>query len=414
MSSRSMRSGARARASRKRCGSSGCRALTWPNESTMPSLAKMRLAVTNSSRMKSSLPMRWSSPRPFVAAARRGTQRPIWAMACAMHFWRVLMLQRSAMVVSFGVALLLGAAAIAFAADYPDHPIRVIVSVPAGGGVDTVTRIVTDKMRAELGQPVVVENKPGVSGSLAAETVSKADPDGYTLLASQPAPITTALFLYKSLNYTPADLVPVAIMSHVPNVVLVRKDFPAKTVQELIAYAKANPGKINYASQGVGTTSHTTAELFQFITGTKLTHVPYKGTAPAVNDLLAGNVDLMFNELATSIELHKSGQARILAVTVKDRVPSLPDIPTLEEVGVHGCISDTWHAITAPPKTPPEIVARLNAAANAAMQDPGLRERFAALSIGPGGGTPAEASAFVKEETLRWGDVIRKAGIEPE
>jgi tripartite-type tricarboxylate transporter receptor subunit TctC len=324
------------------------------------------------------------------------------------------MLRRSAMVVSFGVALLLGAAAIAFAADYPDHPIRVIVSVPAGGGVDTVTRIVTDKMRAELGQPVVVENKPGVSGSLAAETVSKADPDGYTLLASQPAPITTALFLYKSLNYTPADLVPVAIMSHVPNVVLVRKDFPAKTVQELIAYAKANPGKINYASQGVGTTSHTTAELFQSITGTKLTHVPYKGTAPAVNDLLAGNVDLMFNELATSIELHKSGQARILAVTVKDRVPSLPDIPTLEEVGVHGCISDTWHAITAPPKTPPEIVAKLNAAANAAMRDPGLREHFAALSIGPGGGTPAEASAFVKEETQRWGDVIRKAGIEPE
>ena len=324
------------------------------------------------------------------------------------------MLQRSAMVVSFGVALLLGAAAIAFAADYPDHPIRVIVSVPAGGGVDTVTRIVTDKMRAELGQPVVVENKPGVSGSLAAETVSKADPDGYTLLASQPAPITTALFLYKSLNYTPADLVPVAIMSHVPNVVLVRKDFPAKTVQELIAYAKANPDNINYASQGVGTTSHTTAELFQSITGTKLTHVPYKGTAPAVNDLLAGNVDLMFNELATSIELHKSGQARILAVTVKDRVPALPDIPTLEEVGVHGCISDTWHAITAPPKTPPEIVAKLNAAANAAMRDPGLREHFAALSIGPGGGTPAEASAFVKEETQRWGDVIRKAGIEPE
>jgi tripartite-type tricarboxylate transporter receptor subunit TctC len=142
--------------------------------------------------------------------------------------------------------------------------------------------------------------------------------------------------------------------------------------------------------------------------------VPYKGTAPAVNDLLAGNVDLMFNELATSIELNKSGQARILAVTVKERVQSLPDIPTLEELGIHGCISDTWHAITAPPKTPSEIVGKLNAAANAAMHDPGLRERFAALSIGPGGGTPAEASAFVKGETERWGDVIRKAGIQPE
>jgi len=321
---------------------------------------------------------------------------------------------RVAIVFSFAAAASLAVTATASAADYPDHPIRVIVSVPAGGGVDTITRIVTDKMRTALGQPLIVENKPGVSGSLAAETVFKADPDGYTLLASQPAPITTAAFLYKSLNYEPAELVPVAIMSHVPNVVLVRKDFPAKSVAELIAYAKANPGKINYASQGIGTTSHTTAELFQSITGTKLTHVPYKGTAPAVNDLLAGNVDLMFNELATSIELNKSGQARILAVTMKDRVPALPDIPTLEEVGVHGCISDTWHAITAPPKTPPAIIAKLNAAANTAMRDPGLRERFAALSIGPGGGTPAEASAFVKEEAQRWGDVIRKAGIEPE
>jgi tripartite-type tricarboxylate transporter receptor subunit TctC len=322
------------------------------------------------------------------------------------------MLRRSTMILSFAAALPLAAAA--SVAEFPDHAIRVIVSVPAGGGVDTVTRIVTDKMRAKLGQPLVVENKPGVSGSLAAESVFKAEPDGYTLLASQPAPITTAPFLYKSLNYTPAELIPVAIMSHVPNVVLVRKDFPANTVAELIAYAKANPGKINYASQGIGTTSHTTAELFQSITGTKLTHVPYKGTAPAVNDLLAGNVDLMFNELATSLELHKSGRARILAVTVKERLPSLPDIPTLEELGIHGCISDTWHAITAPPKTPPEIVGKLNGAANAAMHDPALRERFAALSIGPGGGTPAEASAFVKEETKRWGDVIRKAGIQPE
>jgi tripartite-type tricarboxylate transporter receptor subunit TctC len=324
------------------------------------------------------------------------------------------MLRRSIVTLSFAAALPLLAAAAVSAAEFPDHPIRVILSVPAGGGVDTVTRIVTDKMRAALGQPLIVENKPGVSGSLAAETVFKAEPDGYTLLASQPAPITTAPFLYQSLNYTPGELIAVAIMSHVPNVVLVRKDFPAKSVAELIAYAKANPGKINYASQGIGTTSHTTAELFQSITGTKLTHVPYKGTAPAVNDLLAGNVDLMFNELATSIELNKSGQARILAVTVKNRVPSLPDVPTLEELGIHGCISDTWHAITAPPRTPPAIVAKLNAAANAAMHDPGLIERFAALSIGLGGGTPAEASTFVKEETRRWGDVIRKAGIQPE
>jgi tripartite-type tricarboxylate transporter receptor subunit TctC len=324
------------------------------------------------------------------------------------------MLRRCA-VVSFGVTLLaVGVVAAARAGDFPDHPIRVIVSVPAGGGVDTVTRIVTDRMRPLLGQPLVVENKPGVSGSLAAEAVFHAEPDGYTILASQPAPITTNSFLYRSLNYDPAQLVPLAIMSHVPNVVLVRKDFPAQSVAELIAYAKANPTKINYASQGIGTTSHTTAELFQSITGTKLTHVPYKGTAPAVNDLLAGNVDLMFNELATSLELHKSGRARILAVTVKNRIPALPEIPTLEEVGVHGCISDTWHALTGPPKIRPDLVAKINDAANAAMRDPVLVERFKGLSINPGGGTPAEAGAFVKEETQRWGEVIRKSGIQPE
>jgi tripartite-type tricarboxylate transporter receptor subunit TctC len=313
-----------------------------------------------------------------------------------------------------GLVVLTGAGGRALAEGYPDRPIRVIVSVPAGGGVDTVTRIVTDKMRAPLGQPLIVENKAGVGGSIAAETVFKSDPDGYTLLASQPSPITTNPVLYKELNYDPAQLTPIAIMSHIPNVVLVRKDFPANTVQELIAYAKANPGKVNYASQGIGTTSHTTAELFQSITGTKLTHVPYKGTAPAVNDLLAGNVDLMFNELASSIELYKSGNAKILAVTVKDRVPALPDIPTLEEAGVHGCISDTWHALTAPPKTPDDVVAKLNAAANTAMHDPTLLERYKALSISPGGGTPAEVGAFIKQETQRWDDVIRAAGIQPQ
>jgi tripartite-type tricarboxylate transporter receptor subunit TctC len=324
------------------------------------------------------------------------------------------MLRRSAMIVSFGVIVSMGAMAAVSASNFPDRPIRVIVSVPAGGGVDTITRIVTDRMRPALGQPLIVENQAGVSGSIAAETVFNAEPDGYTLLASQPAPITTNKLLYKTLNYDPAQLVPIAIMSHIPNVVLVRKDFPAKTVQELIAYAKGNPGKINYASQGIGTTSHMTAELFQRITHTKLTHVPYKGTAPAINDLLAGNVDLMFNELATSIELHKSGRARILAVTVRDRVPSLPDIPTLDEAGVHGCISDTWHALTAPPKTPPDIVSKLNAAANAAMSDPVLLQRFKELSVSPGGGSPAEIAAFIKEETRRWGEVIHEAGIQPE
>jgi tripartite-type tricarboxylate transporter receptor subunit TctC len=299
------------------------------------------------------------------------------------------------------------------AANFPNHPIRVVVSVPAGGGVDTVTRIVADKMRAPLGQPLPVENKAGAGGSVAADAVFHADPDGYTLLASQPAPITTNPFLYKSLNYDPKQFMPVVIMAHVTNVLLVREDFPAKTVQELIAYAKANPDKLNYASQGIGTTSHLTTALFESITHTKLVHVPYKGTAPALNDVIAGHVDLMFTELATSLPLHKAGRARILAVAAKQRIAAVPDIPTLEESGVPGCESDTWMALTAPPKTPAAVVAKLNAAANTAMKDPQLLDRYRTLTLEPGGGTPAETRAFIQEETRRWGAVIRAAGIQP-
>ena len=325
------------------------------------------------------------------------------------------MLRRALVPAAFSLMLAPAAAgAQNAAANFPDHPIRVIVSVPAGGGVDTVTRIVAAKVSAVLGQPMPVENKAGASGSVAADYVFHADPDGYTLLASQPAPITTAPFLYKSLAYDPTQLTPVAIMSHVPNVLLVRPDFPAKTVQELIAYAKANPGKLNYASQGIGTTSHLTTELFQTITHTQLVHVPYKGTAPALNDLIASHVDLFFNELATSIELNKAGKARILAVATKERVAAIPDVPTLEEAGVPGCLSDTWNAWTAPPKTPAGAVGKLNAAVNAVMKDPQLLERYKELSLSPGGGSVAQMSDFLKEETQRWGAVIKAAGIQPE
>jgi tripartite-type tricarboxylate transporter receptor subunit TctC len=325
------------------------------------------------------------------------------------------MLGRSAAIAACG--LVIAAVAVSAqdkAASFPDHPIRVVVSVPAGGGVDTVTRLVTDKMRASLGQPLAVENKSGAGGSVAAAAVFHDTPDGYTLLASQPSPITTNPFLYKSLDYDPKKLMPVAIMSHIANVLLVREDFPAKTVQELIAYAKANPGKLNYASQGIGTTSHLTAELFQTLTHTKFVHVPYKGTAPALNDLLAGNVDMMFGELATSLQLHNAGKARLLAVATKQRVAAVPDIPTLEESGVPGCVSDTWNALTAPPDTPAAIIAKLNDAVNNAMKDPDLLDHFHKLSLTPGGGTPAEMSAFLKGETQRWGEVIRAAGIQPE
>src|ERR671922_490422 len=230
------------------------------------------------------------------------------------------------------------------AADYPNRPVKIIVSVPAGGGVDTVTRIFAAGLQQRLGQPFVLENRGGGGGNIGAEAVYSADPDGYTLLASQPAPITSNVALYKKLNFDPAALESVAVMSKFPNVLLVRQDFPAKTVQEFMAYVKANPGKVTFASQGPGTTSHLTAELLMKVTGTKMLHVPYRGTGPALNDLVAGHVDFIFMELASAHKLHDGGKARVLAAATDKRLDVMPDVPTLIEIGLPDFVSDTWNA----------------------------------------------------------------------
>ena len=295
--------------------------------------------------------------------------------------------------------------------DYPNKPIKVIVTVPAGGGVDTVTRLVTERMRQILGQPFVIENRGGAGGNLAAEMVFTAEPDGYTVMTSQPAPITTNVVLYKKLNFDPAVFEPVALMSSAPNVLLVKNDFPAKTAQEFMAYVKANSDKLNYASQGPGTTSHLTAELFNKLAGTKLQHVPYKGTAPALNDIVAGHVDLIFMQLEAAIKLHEGGKARILAVTTEKRIAMLPNIPTMAEVGLKDFISDTWNAMTAPPKTPAPIVAKLNVALNDALKLPEVQEQYHRLGLQLGGGTPQHLGDIIKADTKRWGDVIREAKI---
>src|SRR5215469_15876615 len=313
-----------------------------------------------------------------------------------------------------GAALLAVLPATAQQADYPNRPIRIIVCLPPGGGVDTVTRIVSDSLQRRLGQPIVIENKGGQAGNLGAEAVFNAEPDGYTLLASQPAPITTNPLLYKSLPFDPSRFTPVAVMTTIPNTLTVRADFPARTVQDFIAYAKANPGKVSYASQGNGTTSHLTAVMFEQATGAKLLHVPYRGTAPAINDLMGGHVDAFFNELATSMELHKAGKARILAVTTPTRVPELPDIPTLQEAGLAGFISDTWNAISAPPKTPAPIVAKLNAAIHNVLKAPVMQAHLKVMHLQSVGGTPQQMAEIVRADTQRWGDVIRTANVTLE
>jgi tripartite-type tricarboxylate transporter receptor subunit TctC len=300
------------------------------------------------------------------------------------------------------------------AADYPNKPVKIVVSVPAGGGVDTVTRIFAARLQQRLGQPFVIENRGGAGGNIGAEAVYAAEPDGYTLLATQPAPITSNIALYKKLNFDPVALEPVAVMSKFPNVLLVRQDFPAKTAQEFLAYVKANPGKVTYASQGPGTTSHLTAALYGAVTGTSMLHVPYRGTGPALNDLVAGHVDFIFMELASAHKLHDAGKARILAVASDKRLDLMPEIPTLIETGVPGMISDTWNAISAPPKTPAAIVNKLNRSVNDIMAEDETKKRFRELNLTPAGGTPADMGRLKKDETERWSKVIRDAGIQAE
>jgi tripartite-type tricarboxylate transporter receptor subunit TctC len=309
------------------------------------------------------------------------------------------------------LAATIALAAPAAAQDYPSRAVKIVASAPPGGGVDIVARVIADRLAKLWGQPFVVENRPGAGGNLGAEAVAQAEPDGYTLLASQPAPLTTNVVLYRRLNFDPAAFEPLAIMTSIPNTLAVRPDFPASSVAGLIAHAKANPGKVNFGSQGVGTTPHLTGELFARLTGTTLTHVPYRGTAQAVNDLIAGHVDLLFFQIDAVRAHYQAGKAKMLAVTTAERVAALPEIPTMAEAGVAGLRSDTWNALAAPPRTPAAVVGKLNGAVNDILKRPETAEHFRSMSMTPVGGTPEEIRKFLAEETARWGEVIRAANI---
>jgi len=313
-------------------------------------------------------------------------------------------------------AAALAAAAQACAQDeaasrYPNRAVKIIISAPPGGGLDIAARVIADRLTKMWGQPFVVENRPGAGGNLGAEAVAQAEPDGYTLLAAQPAPLTTNVVMYKKLSFDPAAFEPLAIMTSIPNTLAVRLDLPAASIAELIAYAKANPGKLNFGSQGVGTTPHLTGELFARLTGTKLTHVPYRGTAQAVNDLVAGNVDMLFFQLDSVREQYRAHKVKMLAVTTAARIASVPEVPTMEEAGVKDFRSDSWNALAAPPKTPAPIVAKLNDAINAVLKEPETAEHLRSMNMTPVGGAPDAAKNFIRQETERWGEVIRAAKI---
>ena len=315
-------------------------------------------------------------------------------------------------VTTAGALLAAGPAVAQSPADYPSKPVRIIVNVAPGGGVDTATRIVADKLQARLGQPFVVENRPGAGGNIGADVVFASEGDGYTLLASSPSPLAINGWLYKKLNFDPAGFEPIAVMSRIPNVLVVRPGFPAKTVQEFVAYAKANPDKLNYGSQGIGTASHLTGELFMTLTGTRLFHVPYKGnTSGVLTDVIAGHVDLSFIQFSAVHELQQSGKLRVLAVATDKRLESLPDVPTMAEAGLPEVVSETWNAISAPPKTPAPIVGKLNAAINEALREPDVVARFRDLQVLVGGGDAAATRKFVADQRQLWGKVIKAAGV---
>jgi tripartite-type tricarboxylate transporter receptor subunit TctC len=309
------------------------------------------------------------------------------------------------------LALALGVAAPLRAEDYPARTVKIVVPFPAGGTADVMPRIFADWLSRKWGQPVIIDNRAGAGGNIGAEVVAKSEPDGYTLLSSPPPPLVINQNLYPHLDFDPQQFVPIVVISRVPNALVVNPDkIAANTIKDFIAYVRANPGKVTDATQGNGTTSHLTSEMFQMMAQVKLQNVPYRGSAPALNDLIAGSVDCMFDNLGVSMQLVKAGKLKLIAVASPRRMASLPDIPTIAET-LPGFEAAAWYAIVAPPNTPAAIVAKVNAGVNEALNDFEIKKRLAELSAEPIGGTPQATAAYFREETARWKSVITSAHV---
>ena len=309
------------------------------------------------------------------------------------------------------LAAMLAALPGAGAQDYPSRPVKIIVPFPAGGTADVMPRVIGEWLSRKWGQPVVVENRTGAAGNIGAEAVAKAEPDGYTLLSAPPPPLVINQNLYPKLGFDPTEFVPIVIMGRVPNALVINAKLPFNSVAELIAYAKANPGKLTSATQGNGTTSHLTSELFQLMADVKFQHVPYRGSAPALTDLVAGSVDLMFDNLGVSLPLVKGGQLKLLGVATPKRMASLPDVPTIAET-LPGFESAAWFAIVAPPKTPQAVVDKINADVNEALRQGDIVQRLANLSAEPICGMPPATDSYMREEIERWHKVIRASNVK--
>jgi tripartite-type tricarboxylate transporter receptor subunit TctC len=312
------------------------------------------------------------------------------------------------------VAVLLLLAAPAVAQTWPNKQVRIVVPFPAGGSADVLCRIVGEKLGAAWGQTVIVDNRAGAGGNVGAEIVYRADPDGYTLLCSPPPPLAINHNLYKTLPYDGTKFVPIGVLALVPNVISARPDLPANTLKELIAYAKVNPGKVTYASQGNGSTSHLSAQMLATMAGIELVHVPYKGEGPALVDLTAGRVDIFIGNISAALRFEKAKQAKFLGLASRTRSPVAPDVPTTAELGLPDLLASAWFALVAPPGTPDAIAQKANADLAEALRQPDVRTRFLDLDAQPQGGTTAATAAFIKEEEARWRAVIKSANVTLE
>ena len=318
---------------------------------------------------------------------------------------RPLLSRRSAIVAGLSVC----AAGSLFA--QPGKQVRLIVPFSAGGTADVLPRIVAEKLRDAFPGGAIVDNRPGAGGNIGAEAVFRSDPDGSTLLVSPPGPIAINQSLYPKLAFDPSKWVPITVLASVPNVIVVSRNVPAKTVPELVAWLKLQPGKATYASQGNGTTSHLTANMFMSLTRTEMVHVPYKGTAPALVDIMGGQVDLFFDNLSSSLVHHRAGKLRILAVADNHRSSTLKDVPTFVEAGLPGMEAVTWFAVMAPPGTPDAVVRSTHRALADALKLADVQHKFAEQGAEPLGWSPQETGRFVKAEAEKWARVIRSAKV---
>jgi tripartite-type tricarboxylate transporter receptor subunit TctC len=313
-----------------------------------------------------------------------------------------------------GAVLAAGLTSPLHAQDFPTRPVKIIVPFPAGGTADVMPRIVGDWLSRKWGQPVIIENKPGAAGNIGAETVANAEPDGYTLLSAPPPPLVINQNLYPKLPFDPTQFVPISVMGIVPNALVVNpQKIAANTVAEFIAYAKTNPGKISSATQGNGTTSHLTSEMFQMMADVKFVHVPYRGSAPALQGLLAGDVDIMFDNLGVSLALVNGGKLKLIAVGTDKRMAALPSVPTIAET-LPGFASSAWFGVVAPRGTPAKLAERVSTDIAEALKQPEVAKKMEGLSAEVVGSDPAVTAKFMREEIERWNKVIKAAGVKLE